>query len=126
VAAARIVWGGVSPTRLAAKIARLPAAMNRELAQVGQAAALEGEAVAKAEAPWQNRTGAARAGLHGSSSAQGMSLEVVQAHGVDYGVWLELANQGRYAIIPTAMAATAQSLERGLDGLLERAARTVG
>lgn len=64
--------------------------------------AARAEAEAKTGAPWTDRTGAARNGLHGSSSVGPGQAELVLSHGVDYGIWLELKNSGAYAtVIPT-------------------------
>ena len=64
------------------------------------------ENYAKQNAPWTDRTGAARRGLfarHNRSSET--SFSIIFGHGVDYGIFLELANSGRYAIIvPTIEA----------------------
>lgn len=65
------------------------------------AARLEGQM--KAEAPWTDRTGAARKGLRGEALEAPDRLSIILAHGVDYGVFLELAHDGKYAILwPTA------------------------
>ena len=49
---------------------------------------------------WQDRTGNARAGLHGSSFWQNpFMLIIFMAHGVEYGIFLELAKDGKYAIL---------------------------
>lgn len=62
------------------------------------------EAWAKANAPWTDRTGAARATLHASVEESGFAIgQIVLAHGVDYGVWLEIAHGGQYAIIAPAI-----------------------
>lgn len=67
--------------------------------RVLQEQAAEAEAWMKANAPWQDRTGAARAGLTATVEGNAITL----AHGVDYGLWLEIANQGKYAIIAPAI-----------------------
>src|SRR5688500_10891929 len=67
--------------------------------RVLQEQAAEAEAWMKANAPWQDRTGAARAGLTATVEGNAVTL----AHGVDYGLWLEIANQGRFAIIAPAI-----------------------
>jgi len=54
---------------------------------------------AKSNARWQDRTGAARQRLKGDSQAVSNGYRIRLAHGVDYGIWLELANEKRYAII---------------------------
>lgn len=68
------------------------------------------EEYARARAPWQNRTGAARAGLYGYADQvdDGTFIAGV-AHGpdVDYALWLEVRWNGRYAIIGPTQAAFA-------------------
>jgi hypothetical protein len=57
----------------------------------------------KQDAPWQDRTGNARKGLKGSSAIDDDNITITVSHSVDYGVYLELANDGKYAILkPTA------------------------
>jgi hypothetical protein len=72
------------------------AAGNREAEQIAQ----EMEVWARANAPWMDRTGDARALLdaHVDETVGPIGMVVIQ-HGVPYGLWLEIANQGRYAII---------------------------
>src|SRR5262245_13273308 len=70
--------------------------------RVAEARANEAEAWMKANAPWQDRTGRARAGLHVDVvEAPAVIAELVFAHGedVEYGIWLEIANGGRFGII---------------------------
>lgn len=58
------------------------------------------ETEAKNNAPWTDRTGNARQGLNGFAEDVSATLvEIYLAHKMDYGVWLELKNSGRYAII---------------------------
>lgn len=57
-------------------------------------------------APWEDRTGAARAGLHVDVlESPGVLAELVFSHddSLDYPVWLEIANGGKYAIIAPAI-----------------------
>jgi len=54
-------------------------------------------------APWQDRTGNARNGLHAGVMVGKDKFIFFLSHGVDYGVYLELAHGGNYAIVrPTA------------------------
>lgn len=58
----------------------------------------------KANAPWTDRTANARQALRADTEKlMRQSYEIVLGHGVEYGKWLELANQGRYAIIAPAI-----------------------
>lgn len=63
----------------------------------------EGDAVtyAKSNAPWTDRTGNARAGLHSGTNILngGNSFELFLAHSVYYGFWLEVRFSGKFAII---------------------------
>ena len=55
---------------------------------------------AKVNKRWQDRTGNARAGLHGGYFWENTEvLKTFIAHAMDYGVFLELANDGKYAIL---------------------------
>lgn len=54
---------------------------------------------AQTNARWTDRTGEARRRLRGSYEVVSNGYKLVLAHGVDYGIWLELANEKRYAII---------------------------
>lgn len=58
---------------------------------------LEGEM--KEKAPWTDRTGNARGGLFGTAGLRGQEVTIRLGHTVDYGKYLELAHDGRYAIL---------------------------
>lgn len=55
---------------------------------------------AQRNAPWENRTGAARDRLTGSVERVTDEIYRIKlSHGVDYGKWLELAHEKKYAIL---------------------------
>ena len=62
---------------------------------------------AKAQASWTDRTGNARTGLFGTSEADFAAkvVTIYLSHGVglDYTVFLELANSGKYGVIMRTM-----------------------
>lgn len=68
---------------------------------LGDGYALKMEAYAKPNAPWRDRTTHARQGLFGEAKEfYGPDcLKVRISHTVDYGVYLELSNQGKYKIL---------------------------
>lgn len=83
----------------------------------------------KANAPWKDRTGRARTGLTGyvRTSGEGIGAgqaAIVLAHGVDYGVYLELAMQRRYAILEKTLRMQepyfAKEVNAYLAGLVRR------
>lgn len=120
MAAARIVWS-TSPTLITGRVAALARAFPQRVDQACRAAAIHGERFAKTNAPWTNRTGAARATLAGQSTVAGASGEITISHGVDYGIWLEVAHGRRYGIIPQTVQSTVADLQGRLSGLLGKA-----
>jgi hypothetical protein len=66
------------------------------------------EAHLKSSAPWTDRTGAARAGLTARAEDRGSEMVVVLSHGVDYGIWLEIAHSGAYAVIVPSLPVLGQ------------------
>lgn len=53
------------------------------------------EGYAKTHAAWVDRTGHARQGLHAGVDVRGDTFILYLSHGVEYGVWLELACKPR-------------------------------
>jgi len=73
---------------------------NDIVADVFSKAAPEVEDRAKADAPWEDRTGAAREGLNASVNEVGdEEVALILAHTVEYGYWLEVIQNGAFAII---------------------------
>lgn len=66
---------------------------------LAQRYAVDIENYAKNEASWQDRTGNARQALYTLVDDGNGRLIIYLSHGVDYGLWLEVKYQGRYAII---------------------------
>jgi len=74
----------------------------------------------KTMAPWHDDTGAARAGLHATSFPEARAWELVLAHAVSYGIWLEVANHGKYQIILPALRQAMTELQGLINGLWGR------
>lgn len=55
---------------------------------------------AQTNARWTNRTGDARRLLDSDYITTATGFRLRLAYGVDYGIWLELANEKKYSIIP--------------------------
>lgn len=71
-----------------------------ELAQVFAARI---ESYAKANAPWTDRTGNARQGLTGIALKAAAGVTIILYSQVSYGIWLEVAHGGNWAIIMKTM-----------------------
>lgn len=79
------------------------------------------ETEAKENRKWTDRTGDARTRLRGSTGKIAKGYELRLAHGVPYGIWLELANEKNYAIIePTIRFVGTFEIMPGLQHLLSR------
>jgi len=95
------------PSELAAAVERYGDRVLRTVAAIAQYSATQMQNDAKANASWTDRTGNARTGLFGTSEADFAEkvVTIYLSHGavIDYGVWLELANSGRYAVIMRTM-----------------------
>lgn len=76
------------------------------------------EAWAKANAPWTDRTTDAREFLAATVDENGPIGTIVLAHGVPYGLWLEIAHQGKYAIIAPAIDYWAPIVFRDLQRMM--------
>jgi hypothetical protein len=73
---------------------------------------------ARERAPWINITGNARAGLHGGSFWDNFFLYSYIAHAVEYGVYLELANDGNYAILEESRDKFAESFYKSIEMIM--------
>lgn len=83
-----------------------------------QAKSLEG--YAKEHRPWTDRTGDARKRLTGYVTETNTGYRITLAHGVNYGLWLELAMEKRYAILEPTIRLKGSEVLRGLKNLLDR------
>lgn len=69
---------------------------------------------AKANRPWRDRTGQARASITGTTDTAGPTIRNALAIGADHGKYLELANGGNYRVVwPTVLENQRELLEIG-------------
>lgn len=83
--------------------------------------AATGEGRMKTHARWTDRTGAARSGLHTSWGRELRAWQIIFAHAVSYGIWLETRRDfhSKYAIIMDSVVAVGDDLMRSLRGLFK-------
>lgn len=80
------------------------AAIRRGVRAIAQRRAPEIENWMKSNATWTDRTGNARQTLNTEvEQVTADMVQIVLAHGVEYGIYLELAHGGTYAIIAPAL-----------------------
>lgn len=95
--------------------------IDRAVKAVADFTATEGEAYMKTHAPWTDRTTNARNGLHTAASSPSRGkYEIVFSHTMHYGIYLELANSGRYEIIMPTVRHEGQLMMDRLTGLLPK------
>ncbi|WP_231123368.1 hypothetical protein [Mycobacterium asiaticum] len=96
--------------------------------------AVDGAEYMKDRARWRDDTGnrkdrvpgAARAGLNTSTDLKGTHKVIRFAHGVDYGIWLEIKNNGKWQIIMPAVAEMGKRLMKNLRGSLSQVRKNAG
>lgn len=76
--------------------------------------ATEALAYAQENAPWEDRTGDARAGLDVDVRWEGHVIVWEMFHTVDYGLYLETRWNGKYAIIMPTLEMFSSEVGRGL------------
>jgi hypothetical protein len=78
-----------------------------------------GESWMKLNAPWTDNTGAARSGLTAIADSQGLYHTMLLSYSVSYGIWLEVANSGRFQILGPAQRVIARKIMQDMIGLLD-------
>jgi hypothetical protein len=68
--------------------------------------------------PWKDRTGDARKRLKGSYEKTVTGYRLILAHGVDYGKWLELAHEKKYAIIEPTIRLSSPKIMKDFKGMM--------
>lgn len=77
--------------------------------------AVEALAFAQDQAPWEDRTGDARAGLDVDVRWEGETIVWQMFHTVSYGLYLETRWNGKFAIIMPTLEQFAGQIGRGLN-----------
>lgn len=74
----------------------------------------------RANAPWTNRTGQARQRLVAKGQKVSEGWRIMLAQGVDYGIFLELAHEKRFAIIQPTITSQGPDVMKGFENLIGR------
>lgn len=83
--------------------------------------ASEIEAKMKVNRPWTDRTGMAKARLNTNvSQPNENTIRITLAHGVSYGIWLELAHEKNYAIIAPTIREEGPRIVSDLSNLMSK------
>ena len=83
--------------------------------------ASELQAKMKTNRPWTDRTGMAKALLNAKVSQPSKNIvRITLAHGVKYGIWLELAHEKNYAIIAPTIREEGPRIVKDLNNLMPK------
>lgn len=75
----------------------------------------------KLKRPWTDRTGMAKAMLNAKvSQPNDTIIRITLAHGVEYGIWLELAHEKRFAIIAPTIREEAPRIVEELQNIMSK------
>ncbi|MBS5952579.1 hypothetical protein [Paraclostridium bifermentans] len=92
---------------------------NVALLKYGDSVAKDMEAYAKTNRPWSDISGDARDRLHGDIQNLGNKVRCNISYGVDYGVYLEMCNEGKYRILKPTIDAIGPKAVKGLDRIFK-------
>ena len=88
---------------LAQGIDRLQDKSDIAIRAFAETGALKMQSYAQQNARWTDRSGSARGRLQGGVEKRANGYAIRIAHGVDYGIWLELAHEKHFAILPDTL-----------------------
>jgi len=83
----------------------------------GETVAKDFESYAKAHRPWTDRTGAARQRLNGYVESILHGVRICIAHGVSYGIHLELRHEKKYAILEPTVRLKSNDAIKGFQAM---------
>lgn len=106
---------------MVAGLSDLDSASDKAIRVYAEQGALKLQNFAKENRKWTDRTGQARQRLHGYVGEIPEGYRISLAHGVDYGIFLELANERRFSIIPQSIEYVGTfEIMPGFEHLIER------
>jgi hypothetical protein len=91
------------------------------VAEVFKQAAAEVKLSAQEGAPWEDRTGDARAGLDTEVEESNGEIVLTLFHTVEYGLWLEVIQNGRFATIMPTLERQAPQIFRAAEAKVANA-----
>lgn len=112
-----LIWQ-VPPARMAANVGNYVERLLNAVADLAQFFAAKIESYAKQNARWTDRTGNARQGLTTSVVKTASAVTLILFHSMSYGIWLEVANAGKYAVILRSLEAHYSAYFSAIQGLM--------
>jgi len=106
--------------KLRQRVKNFDSDLRRAVGMVVDRQAQEATGWMRTNARWTDRTGAARSGLQGIPIHARTYEEILLTYSVNYGIWLEIAHDRKYAILAPAMRVMGDELMRNLSHILDR------
>ena len=106
---------------MVAGLSDLESASDKAIRVYAEQGALQLQNFARENRKWTDRTGQARQRLHSYVGDIPAGYRITLAHGVDYGLWLELAYEKRSSILPQSIEFVGTfEIMPGFERLIER------
>lgn len=102
------------------KVNDLPEKVERAIFAAIEFQRAPAESHLRSSAKWTDRTSNARNKLHAVTEHSGGSHQLIMAHGVPYGIWLEVRWSGRFAVIEPAVLPMGEQVMRNLENAFGR------
>lgn len=100
------------------KLLNLESKADIAIKMYAQQGATKFENYAKINKRWIDRTGHARQRLVGYVEKLSQSVRIYIAHGVDYGIYLELAHEKRFAILQETVNNNSKEILEGYTNMI--------
>lgn len=107
-------------SKLRVNIDQLPNLLNRLVVASTMLIGTRGEAYMKSNAPWHDRTANARNSLNTKVENGAREHSITYAHGMPYGIWLEIRFAGRNQIIMPSVTKGGADLMKLLENGMGR------
>lgn len=105
----------LNPSQAVAKLRTVLTGINKKVAVYAEYKAAEIENQMKVQAPWTDRTGNARNSIYSFAITEGDETIIYSGIGVDYGKWLEIAHEKRFAIVKPTIDSITPIIKRDLS-----------
>lgn len=108
-------------SKLGKNLDRMSEKLGAVLLMYAATKASELQAKMKLNRPWTDRTNMAKALLNAKvSQPDKNTIRITLAHGVEYGIWLELAHEKNYAIIAPTVREEGPRIVEDLGNLMTK------
>jgi hypothetical protein len=114
----KLDWNGQDISK---NLAKMEQKLGAVVLMYAATKASEIEAKMKMNRPWTDRTGMAKTTLNAKvSQPNANTVRITLAHGVDYGIWLEIAHNKNWSIIGPTIEQEGPKITNDLQNLMNK------